>query len=102
MDCAKINKISEATCYLPTKTIAQLVLEQKYVVNGFKTAVTKYGTKIFVVLDEKYTISLPKRVSEAFMEDAEEFKKYKDAAKSQRLSIKFHEGEWHPCTFTFA
>ncbi|XP_023317288.1 uncharacterized protein LOC111694218 [Trichogramma pretiosum] len=82
MDFKKINQLAKSKAtYLPLKKVTDLMVDRDYKVTAIKKAVTKYGPKILLQLNQEFQMFLPKQVSDALLDTC-------SAIKIENLYIK--------------
>ena len=84
MDLSKLNAIARGG-FLPTKKLADLHRNVKFMVTQLKYVTTKYGTKVVAELDSEFEVFLPKRVSSDLVQDEKFFFELADAANKYEL-----------------
>lgn len=91
MDLTDFNNIARMA-FTPTKKLAELVINQNYMISSIKRVETKkYGVKFVVVIVEKekeFDMFLPKRICELFKNDENTYKQFCDAAQESTLFCK--------------
>ena len=92
MDFSKLNTIARAG-FFPAKRLVDLTKGQRYMVISLKEVTTKYGKKVVAELESEFDVFLPNRVSEALLQDDDNFYfKHLDAANKYELFIIYNGG----------
>ena len=100
MDFSKINKVAGMVDFLPTKKIIELEPLTFYQITGFRTAKTKYGSKLLVTINGEFVVFLPARVSKHLLENPAELEMHKNAATNDELFIRLLGGPYNKCEFS--
>uniref|UniRef100_A0ABD2WJ11 Uncharacterized protein n=1 Tax=Trichogramma kaykai TaxID=54128 RepID=A0ABD2WJ11_9HYME len=94
MDFKKVNLLAKSKAtYLPLKKVTDLVVDHDYKVTAIKKAVTKYGPKIVIQLDQEFQMFLPKQVSDALLDTYSAIKIENLYIKCEDQCIQFFEKE---------
>ena len=92
MDFSKLNIIA-CEGFLPTKRLVDLTKGQRYMVTSLKEVTTKYRKKVVDELESEFDVFMPNRVSEALLQDDDDFYfKHLDAANKYELFIIYNGG----------
>lgn len=101
MDLQKANAVGRFEGFLPTKPLAELVVNGCYDVTKIKKVQTKYGSRFIAELNKDFTTFLPARFTKLFEEEENTLASVQEAAASKKLEMIFIGGKYNVVEFKF-
>lgn len=89
MDFSRINKVGAVAEFLPVTRLCELKTDKDYKITNIKNADTKWGPRITIDVEDKFTCFLPLRFVKAFEEDKEMFRQMQTLAQSGSLLMQY-------------
>ena len=89
MDLTELNKLGAAAAntYLPTVKITELPKNQEMRVTELRRVNTRYGRKVVLSLDSRYSIFLSGRLSEGLLNNEQTLKNLSENVKENSLVL---------------
>lgn len=99
MDLNRFNSIA-GIMERKSTSISELVVNQAYAIEDIRKAVTKFGDKVIVDLQDNIYCNLPARVSKDLLKNDEQgLKEFKEKVEVSNMSIRRLQGRWNPVEF---
>ena len=92
MNFEKLNEAGEGKHFLPTIKLKELKVNEIYIVTDVKRVQTKFGARIVVELENKFSVFLPKRMVKVFYEDKDLLDHLKNCCDKNQLKLKYLGG----------
>lgn len=99
MDFSRINKVGKAAEFLPTKKMHELELEKDYKISNLRRVQTKWGSRIIIDIEDKFTCFLPTRFVKLFEEDTTLFAEIQAAALNNNLLMQYFGSKFNNVEF---
>lgn len=91
MDLAQLNAIARGQ-FKPTKKVADLKKDYKYMVTKVKQVSTRFGDKVVVEIDDEFQMFLPSKVSEALINNLDLLDSMGENANKYNLFLTYMGG----------
>lgn len=99
MEFKVLNKVATLKNRLPTKKLIELEVKTNHPVHNIRLVKTEYGKRYIAEIGGQFKIYLPERLTEAFEENEDEFKKLLEAARARELYMETFADKWSKIKF---
>lgn len=88
-----INEVAKAPfSYPPTRSLKDLEVNKRYIVNDVRKANTKFGPKVLLTLEDSFRIFLPARINKLLINNGEVYKNFESDIIVKGIYFKYLGG----------